>query len=118
MHTPEDVAQMLRLKAARTGIKKIASLMVCSKNTVRRYLRADRWLEYKRPRRGAVLDHLGPWLAERSHRHRGNADVVRQDLDREHGIAVSLRTVERAVAPDRRAMRAVGVTDTTTEALI
>lgn len=38
--------------------------------------------------------------------HRGNADVVRQELQRQHGIDVSLRTVERAVAPFRRELRA------------
>jgi uncharacterized protein YjcR len=43
MQTPEDVAQMLRLKAAGLGIKHIARKMGCSKNTVRRYLRADGW---------------------------------------------------------------------------
>lgn len=32
--------------------------------------------------------------------------MVRQDLEREHGIVVSLRTVERAVAPLRRELRA------------
>ena len=32
-------------------------------------------------------------------RHRGNADVVRQELAAEKGIVVSLRTVERAVTP-------------------
>ena len=37
---------------------------------------------------------------------RGNADVVRQELAAEKGVAVSLRTVERAVAPLRRALRA------------
>jgi hypothetical protein len=41
--------------------------------------------------------------------HRRNADVVRQDLEPEHGIAVSLRTVERAVAPFRRELRAAEV---------
>jgi len=46
------------------------------------------------------------WLAERLRRHRGNADVVRQDLKRELGIAVSLRTVQRAVEPLRRELRA------------
>jgi len=34
--------------------------------------------------------------------HRGNADVVRQDLRRELGITVSLRTVQRAVRHLRR----------------
>jgi transposase len=36
----------------------------------------------------------------------GTADVVRQDLLREKGLAVSLRTVERAVAGLRQALRA------------
>ena len=39
--------------------------------------------------------------------HRGNADVVRQDLRaRASDVRVSLRTVERAVAPLRRELRA------------
>jgi hypothetical protein len=45
-------------------------------------------------------------LAERFRRHRGNADVVRQDLEREDGIDISLRTVERAVATLRQGLRA------------
>ena len=40
-------------------------------------------------------------LAARFRRHRGNADVVRQDLARESGIEVSLRTLEQALAPLR-----------------
>lgn len=46
------------------------------------------------------------WLAERFRRHRGNADVVRQDLAHEKGIVAGLRTVERAVAPLRQALEA------------
>ena len=46
------------------------------------------------------------WLAERFRRHGGNADVVRQELLAEKGIALSLRTVEREVAPLRRALAA------------
>jgi hypothetical protein len=39
-------------------------------------------------------------LLERLLRHRGNADVVRQDLERHRGIKVSLRTRKpRACAP-------------------
>jgi transposase len=49
---------------------------------------------------------LEEWLADRFRRHRGNCDVVRQDVLREHGITVSLRTVERAGAPLRQALRA------------
>jgi len=109
MQTPEDVAQMLRLKAAGLGIKHIARNMGCSKNTVRRYLRADGWVAYKQPVRNSALRALKPWLNERLQQHRGNADVVRQDLQREHGVAVSLRTVERAVAPFRRELHAAEI---------
>jgi transposase len=83
--------------------------MGCSKNTVRRYLRGGGWVAYKQPQRESALRGLGPWLAERFQQHRGNADVVRQDLEREHRISVSLRTVERAVAPFRRHLRAAEV---------
>jgi hypothetical protein len=48
------------------------------------------------------LAGLEGWLADRFHQHRGNCDVVRQDLMREHGLLVSLRTLERAAAPRRR----------------
>lgn len=106
MQTPEDVAQMLRLKAAGLGIKHIARKMGCSKNTVRRYLRGGGWVAYRRPERTSALRGLEAWLGERLRRHRGNADVVRQDLERERGVTVSLRTVERAVAPFRRELRA------------
>lgn len=109
METPQDVAQMLRLKASGMGIKSIAREMGCSKNTVRRYVHAGGWVAYKRPERERTLRGLEPWLAERLQQHRGNADVVRQDLEREHGIAVSLRTVERAVTPFRRELRAAEV---------
>ena len=61
------------------------------------------WPWRSRPR---ALDGLEDWLAERFRRHRGNADVVRQELLAEHGIAVSLRTVERAVAHLRRELAA------------
>lgn len=106
MQTPEDAAQMLRLKGSGLGVKAIARQMGCSKNTVRRYLRAGGWLPYKAPGRRGALDGLEEWLAERLRQHHGNADVVRQELLREHGISVCLRTVERAVAGLRRELRA------------
>src|SRR5207249_4759341 len=83
-------------KAAGLGIKHIARKMGCSKNTVRRYLRGGGWVAYKRPERQRALRGLERWLSERLQRHRGNADVVRRDLEREQGITVSLRTVDRA----------------------
>lgn len=109
MQTPEDVAQMLRLKAAGLGIKHIAGKLGCSKNTVRRYLRSGGWVQYQPPERKGALKGLEPWLAERLQQHRGNADVVRQELQRQHGIEVSLRTVERAVVPFRRELRAAEI---------
>lgn len=106
MRTPEEVAAMLRLKDLGWGIRRIAAEFGCSHMTVRRYLAGGGWVAYQAPRRAKALDGLERWLAERFRRHRGNADVVRQDLAREHGIVVSLRTVERAVAPLRRELRA------------
>lgn len=70
---------------------------------MRRYVAAGSWVPARRPERPSTLDGLERWLAERLRRHRGNADVVRQDLAREHGIAVSLRTIHRASAPHRTA---------------
>jgi transposase len=102
MRAPDEVATMLRLKALGWGVRRIAAELGCSHMTVRRYLEAGGWPGYRAPRRARVLDGLEAWLAERFRRHRGNADVVRQELEREHGIVVSLRTVERAVQELRR----------------
>lgn len=48
----------------------------------------------------------GAWVWERFKRHRGNAEVVRQELAGELGVEVSLRTVVRVCAPLRRELRA------------
>jgi len=106
MRTPEEVAAMLRLHALGWGVRRIATELGCSHMTVRRYLEAGGWTPAKVPPRPKTLDGLENWLAERFRRHRGNADVVRQDLQREHGLRVGLRTVERAVAPWRRELDA------------
>ena len=58
------------------------------------------------PGRRSKLAGETAWLRERLIRHRGNADVVRKDLERERGIMVSLRTLERAVAPFRAELAA------------
>src|SRR6516165_3993494 len=94
MLAPDEVAAMVRLRDLGWGTKRIAGGLGCSRNTVKRYLLAGGWLAIRRPRRRRRLDGLDDWLAERFRRHRGNCDVVRQDLAREHGIIVSLRTVE------------------------
>jgi transposase len=106
VQTPEDVETMRRLRGLGWGTKRIAAELGCSRNTVKRWLALKGWQPYGRPRRQRALDGLGAWLEERFHRHAGNADVVHQELIAEHGVAVSLRTVERAVAPFRRDLAA------------
>lgn len=109
MLAPQEVQRMLALHALGWGAKSISRELGCSRNTVRSYLRQGAWRAMDVSRRGSVLEPHGQWLAERLRRHRGNADVVRQDLARELGIEVSLRTVQRAVEPLRREMRAEAV---------
>ena len=61
---------------------------------------------YRQPRRKKALDGQEAWLRERLRRHRGNADVIRQELAAEKSITVSLRTVERAVQRYRQELAA------------
>src|ERR1700752_210543 len=67
---------------------------------------------FKSPERPKRLDGLEGWLRERLIRHRGNADVVRQDLLTEKGVAVSRRTLQRAVQPYRQALKAEALATT------
>jgi transposase len=106
VQTPEAVAAMLRLHDLGWGTRRIARELGCSRTTVQHYLAAGEWRGYRRRGRRAKLAGESGWLRERLIRHRGNADVVRQDLKRERGIAVSLRTLERAVAPFRAELAA------------
>jgi len=106
MKTPDEVAAMVRLKACGWGIKRIARELGCSHHTVKHYVAAGGPVPFKPPQRGKRLDGHADWLRERFIRHRGNADVVRQDLIAETGIAVSLRTLQRAVQPYRQALKA------------
>jgi transposase len=101
MRTPDEVAAMLALKARGWGVKRIAREFGTCPKTVRRYVREGGWSGYSRTQRKPGLADLAGWLEERLMRHGGNADVVRQELAAEHGLAVSLRTVERACAPFR-----------------
>ena len=106
MMRPDEVEAMLGLYELGWGTKRIAAEFGCSRNTVKRYVAAAGWMAYGGPRRASKLAGLEAWLEERFHRHRGNAEVVRQDLERELSIDASLRTVERAVAPYRRLLAA------------
>ncbi len=109
MLAPQEVQRMLALQALGWGAKRISRELGCSRNTVRQYLRQGGWRPMDVAARAGVLDGHREWLAERLRQHRGNADVVRQDLARELGIRVSLRTVQRAVEPLRRELRAEAV---------
>jgi transposase len=106
MKLPDEVATMLRLHELGWGTRRIAAELGCDRETVQRYLAAGGWAAYRKPKRTSVLAGHEAWLAQRFRRHRGNADVVRQELASELGLAVSLRTVERAVAPLRRELAA------------
>jgi transposase len=106
MRTADEAAAKVRLKALGWGARRIATEFGCGHETVRRYVKAGGWVEYRAPRRTRALDGREAFVAERFRRHRVNADVVRQDLARELGVVVSLRTVERAVAGLRQALRA------------
>jgi transposase len=106
MLEPDEVAAMMRLHRLGWGTRRLAQQFGCSRTTVKRYVAAGGWRPFRTTRRAGKLDGLESWLRGRFHRHRGNADVVRQDLAREHGITVSLRTVERAVQGYRRELAA------------
>lgn len=106
MLVPEEVSAILRLKQLGWGAKRIARELGISRNTAKDYIAVGRWTPYRQPRRQKALDGQEAWLRERLRRHRGNADVIRQELASEKGIIVSLRTVERAVQPYRQELAA------------
>jgi transposase len=106
MKTPDDVAAMMRLKSLGWGAKRIARELGCSHHTVKGYLAVGGIQPFKSPQRPKLLDGHEDWLRERFIRHRGNADVVRQDLLSEKGLAVSRRTLQRALQPYRQALKA------------
>ncbi|MCK1607163.1 helix-turn-helix domain-containing protein, partial [Bradyrhizobium sp. 166] len=112
MKTPDDVAEMMRLRACGWGVKRIARQLGCSHHTVKDYVAAGGVKPFKSPERKKQLDGLEGWLRERLIRHRGNADVVRQDLLAERGVAVSRRTLQRAVQPYRQALKAEALATT------
>ena len=106
MLEPEEVSAILRLKELGWGAKRISRELGISRNTAKDYIATDGWTPYRQPQRKKALDGQEAWLRERLRRHRGNADVIRQELAAEKGIIVSLRTVERAVQPYRQELAA------------
>ncbi len=106
MKPPHDVVVMLELHRRGWGVRRIAAELGVARNTVRRYVQQGGPAPYAGGGRAKTLDGLGDWLAARLVQHKGNAEVVRQDLANELGIHVSLRTVERAVKPVRQRLEA------------
>ena len=106
MLEPQEVSAILRLNALGWGAKRISRALRISRNTVKSYIATGGWTPYQQPDRKKALDGVQTWLRERFRSHRGNADVLRQELAAEKGIAVSLRTVERAVKPFRQELEA------------
>lgn len=96
MQEPEAVAQMLALARLGWGTKRIARELGVARNTVKRYVAAGGYVPYRSPAREGKLAGLATWLQVQFVQHRGNCDVVRQELQRQQGVSVSLRTVERA----------------------
>ena len=103
---PDEVRVMLELHRRGWGTRRIADELGISRNTVRRYVRAGEWRPYGGSSRSERLAGREQWLEAEFRRHRGNAEVVRQELLKQHGVEVSLRTVERAVQAHRRYLRA------------
>ncbi len=106
MLQPEEVAAMVQLHGLGWGAKRLSKEFGCSRNTVRRYLRAGGPVAYRKPERRRSLDGLEDWLRERFFRHDGNADVIRQELASEHDIIIGLRSVELRVRQWRRELKA------------
>jgi transposase len=97
MKAADDVMVMLGLHRRGWSARRIATELRVSRNTVKRYIAEGELVPYASGGRRKALDGHEDWLAERFDRHRGNAEVIREELAIERGIEVSLRTVERAV---------------------
>lgn len=109
MVEPEVVRQMRLLHEAGWGAKSIAKEVGVARNTVRRYLRSPLAEVQVRPSARA-LDEGGLVQARELFvgPAAGNAVVVQQMLE-ERGVEASVRTVQRAVAEQRRQQRVAQV---------
>lgn len=106
MQDPDTINVMITLHKKGWKAKRIARELGVSKNTVKRYLRLGEWVPYSGAKRKKTLHAVLPWIEKQFYQHAGNAEVLRQELLKEHGIDVSLRTVERAVQPYRQKLKA------------
>jgi len=99
MESPDIIEKILYLSSEGWGKRRIAKELGISPNTVKRYRRQGKWLPYSIQKRIKRLDALEVWLEEMFYLHKGNAEVIRQELVRQHNIQANLRTIERAVKP-------------------
>lgn len=97
MESPDVVEKILYLSSEGWGKRRIAKELGISPNTVKHYRRQGKWLPYNLSKRIKRLDQIDVWLEEMFHLHKGNAEVIRQELSRQHNMHANLRTVERAV---------------------
>lgn len=91
-----DIEKILSLRSLGWGSKRISKELGVSRHTIRKYIKLGGQMP-STTTRFRKLDGLKKWLESRYRKHRGNADVIRQELLAEHQCKVSLRTVERAV---------------------
>jgi transposase len=102
MEPPSVVEKILFLSSEGWGKRRIAKELGISPNTVKHYRRQGKWIPYNIPKRIKRLEALDVWLEEMFILHKGNAEVIRQELVRQHNVQADLRTVERAVKPYRQ----------------
>jgi transposase len=105
MQTPGEVTVMRQLLERGWSQRRIARELGISRHTVSRYLALGTWQPYDSSNRVSQLDGCKAWLQQQFEQHHGNAEVVRQELLKQKGIRVSLRTVERAVQAWRESLR-------------
>ena len=105
MKRQNEVLTMKTLHEKGHSATKIARMLDCSRHTVLWYIEN----EFSKAPRAQALGVMGEhaeFLYERFLRQDGNADVVRQELESECGVKVSLRSVQRALKPHRELLRA------------
>jgi transposase len=106
----DDLRRLRALADQKWGAKRIARELGIARNTVRRYLRGGRAAEVQVRLEARCLDDVERAAAARllGTTAEGNAVVV-HDLLAERGVVASVRTVQRAVEAERRAIRAAQV---------
>ena len=111
MIDPEIVEKihLVRQQHPAWGARRIGCELGLSRNTVRGYLRGKVPLVQRRPRRRVMDDATRALAVELLHGPAEGNGVVVHRLLAERGIHVSLRTLERAVAPSRGEKRAAEV---------